>query len=293
VPGGGDVGEDKRWFALARRCEVVMGKDDVPRFVYHYTKRETVIERILPSREIQLGSVSTTNDPRETQTWGNVFFGPMEAVRRFEPFSVNPALDACRRLDWWLLCACCDHADLKSATINEVDRNHFKHGYARARMWAQYAQNHQGVCLVFERDALDEALRKKFGVENVFSGRVQYDDVKGQESIPLDVSTIERDGMESALRKHVADNHAHYFLSKNLDWEAESEYRWAIYRRRDEGGQPRVDISRALRSVILGFDFPKVYGPSIRHLCESAGVTIEKMNWWNRVPRKEPWVPSS
>src|SRR5581483_6101293 len=39
-----------------------------------------------------------------------------------------------------------------AANVPEYDRR-FGMGWARARMWEQYAENHTGVCLVFAKDA--------------------------------------------------------------------------------------------------------------------------------------------
>lgn len=42
---------------------------DTDQYVYHYTRRETAFQHILPSRTIRLGPLSQTNDPRETKSW--------------------------------------------------------------------------------------------------------------------------------------------------------------------------------------------------------------------------------
>ena len=39
------------------------------RFLYHYTSRETAMEKILPSGQLRFGTISSTNDPRESKNW--------------------------------------------------------------------------------------------------------------------------------------------------------------------------------------------------------------------------------
>jgi len=159
-------------------------------------------------------------------------------------------------------------------------------------MWAQYAENHRGICLEFDRLALDEAICTTFTDATVFSGRVEYNDMRSQVSLLINVEEIEKHGMEVAVRNHIRENYEHYFLMKNLDWQAESEFRWLVHLPGAVLSAPRINVSRALRAVIVGLDFPAVYGPTLWKLCHGAEVKVDKMNWWNRVPRREPWRPS-
>jgi hypothetical protein len=41
----------------------------LPRNIYHYTRLDTGLEKILSSNKIRLGLLGNTNDPRETKPW--------------------------------------------------------------------------------------------------------------------------------------------------------------------------------------------------------------------------------
>jgi hypothetical protein len=51
-------------------------------------------------------------------------------------------------------------------------------GYARPRMWEQYAENHVGVCLVFDRDHIhQQALGHLQAINDTAWGEVIYSDL--------------------------------------------------------------------------------------------------------------------
>ena len=40
--------------------------------------------------------------------------------------------------------------------------NNLSKGWARSRMWAQYADNHKGVCLIFDKLCLEKEFKGSF-----------------------------------------------------------------------------------------------------------------------------------
>ena len=49
-------------------------------------------------------------------------------------------------------------------------------------------------------------------------------------------------------------NYPYFFLRKNHDWEAETEYRWLVYGK--EHAPEFIPIEGAIKSVLVGVDFP-------------------------------------
>ena len=116
-------------------------------FFFHYTTREAAFDSILPDGQLRLSPAHLVNDPLESNP---AFLGAEFGL------SDNPevdyenqvaAMEAGTRLQQLRR-----HSKVLSLTIDaaghEGDAEVFGRGYARARMWQQYAENHQGVCLM-------------------------------------------------------------------------------------------------------------------------------------------------
>ena len=192
-----------------------------------------------------------------------------------------------------MLCLSRDDPDLVIPTTNQLDFTHFKYGCARARMWALYAQNHRGVCLEFDGDALEETVEREVGDRGiVFSGDVRYVDEWDFKNLKARGEAFQFAfekllGNNTAMRDHIKQHYQHYFLEKSLDWVSECEYRWLVH---SSAGPFFVDIREALSGVIAGVDVPDVYHPSLAKLCRDLNTRLEKMSWNNRVPSKGEWA---
>lgn len=269
---------------------------NVPKRIYHYTTKAIALEHILPTKKIRIGSLGSTNDPRETKDWGfPVHFrgdSSFEVVHK-----VQITANRIRRNEWWGLCTCQDDPDLVEPGPDHFDTTHFKYGYARARMWAQYAENHRGVCLELDGTALHEAIVRAVGEKPLFYGAINYVDEwdfsnlrERGDAFQFLYEPLSAMGLEDGVRDHIRRHYRHFMLEKSLDWKTETEFRWLV---NSDSGPFLVDISDALRSVIVGVDFPSVYGPSLWHLCEGTGTRVERMYWQNRTPGKSAWDKSS
>lgn len=271
----------------------------IPERLYHFTKRETALEHILPSSTIQLGSLGATNDPREAKEWGFIVTdtpGYLASDRLLEEMvELQNAANLIRQTEWWVLSLTQNDPDLLPPKQEYPDFSHFKYGYAHPRMWAHYAQNHTGICLEFDGPALHNAIQKAVQPGDVvLSGAVEYFDEFNiermkQRSSAVQVSypTINKVSIFDGLRVHLRNHYETFFLEKTPDWKTESEFRWLV---NSQSGPIRADIRDTLTSVIVGTDFSAVYGPSVNALCHKLGVRLERMFWTNRVPHKQLWA---
>lgn len=271
----------------------------IPERVYHYTSKATALEHILPTKRIRVGSLGLTNDPRETKEWGfPVIFsrGPDAPRIDFEFDAVNQLnrlANQIRKEEWWVLCATRDDDNLVQPEPNRPDLTHFKYGCSRARMWAQYAENHRCVCLELDGPALHSAIIASVGDDPVFCGAIRYADEWDMENLRTSgdafqfmLNPLTAQGVHEGVRAHIRDRYEHFFLVKSRDWATELEFRWLVNSSR---GPFFVNVAGVLRSVIVGFDFPAVYGPTVWRLCQELGAKAERMHWWNRIPVKSPW----
>jgi hypothetical protein len=54
---------------VARIADTDGPEVDLPSKLYHYCKLETAIENILPAKQLLLGPLENTNDPKENRTF--------------------------------------------------------------------------------------------------------------------------------------------------------------------------------------------------------------------------------
>jgi len=263
--------------------------------ICHYTRTESGLN-ILSGKTIRLNKIGKTNDPRESRPWELLTF-----LEPRNPKYVKLIKDANKIIkshvpkvimeEWKVLCLTMDGSSQHEQTI-EVFKKMFAAfldpGYSRPRMWAQYGENHKGVCLVFDKDKLDEKLKSKFG-KRCFQGKVSYDGVTSASLsiMPPPATSILNDikflSPKEVARKYVTDHYSAFFLRKNPDWANETEYRWLVYSSNSEFDE--ISIDGAITEVLAGMDFPKIHEPSLIAFCAALGIQAKRMKWHNGIPR--------
>lgn len=256
----------------------------IPEEVFHYTKYEIALEAILYTQKLQLGQIGLTNDPYETKFCGFAIFGNPKSQN--EILEITYEANRIKREEWKVLCVSQNHSDLKPQNSDKPERNHFLYGYTRSRMWAQYAGNHSGICLVFNGTKLDQKINEELsGRCKVFHGSVTYQDIlerKSMEATQIDILKIRNKGLAEGLRSHFYEHCDGMFLRKSKDWEAETEYRWLVHN--THNSPEYIDIKGAIKEIIVGVDFPKVYEPSLIELSRNLEIPAGKLNWSSRMP---------
>ena len=132
------------------------------KFFYHYTKREIAFEHILPTRKLRLSPYSRMKDPLENKVWQFVgghwisFADDLAVLERKE--EVLDQFERGAYLIW-------RSVKLLALTIDAQEgyaghAKPFGMGWSRARMWEHHAEEHAGVCLVFDQDKLNESIKK-------------------------------------------------------------------------------------------------------------------------------------
>lgn len=117
------------------------------RYLYHYTRPDT-LALILDSGRIRLGSYAETNDPRERKQW----LASLTADT-FDDLQDGESLELVMQIDRWirrgvrLSCFTVDYPEPP-----DWAGGNFHSGWARARMWHQYAGDHTGAVLVFDAE---------------------------------------------------------------------------------------------------------------------------------------------
>ena len=98
-------------------------------------------------------------------------------------------------------------------------------------MWAQYAENHRGVCLVFDREELNLLLKNSMPPEGKLrAASVHYIDYSQDISFALDPFILSVDeaaskGLSLHVKEMLEKRWFDYFFVKMQDWRDESEFK--------------------------------------------------------------------
>src|SRR5437016_1533783 len=115
-------------------------------FLFHYTGTDKALRYILPDARLRLSSFAGTNDPRETRDW--LFTLACRAKEAPPGEALRISKDLSRAIKGLTRVACFCGNSPRGAALPELN------GPFHARMWAQYADNHAGIALAFDRNKL-------------------------------------------------------------------------------------------------------------------------------------------
>jgi hypothetical protein len=248
-------------------------------FFFHYTTREAAFTHILPERRLRLSPYSRMRDPLEAKApavasglavpedpaaqdeMGRAFFEARDEIARL-------------RRQTKLLSLTVDAHGYDDEYIADFGR-----GWARARMWEQYSEQHQGVCLLFRRETFEPLLLTQLRERSpgACAGAVRYSEAGLATSSAT--TLLQREGVTgtSLAQEHVRRFAKEFFFSKLIDWESEHEYRFI--EPGDDEEYSYVDIGDTLISVIVGHAFPRWQEPAARTICHRAGLDLRQMSW--------------
>lgn len=277
----------------------------IPKEACHYTKTETVF-KILETGELRIGQFKFTNDPRESKernaalVWITYVSPPSDSNQKVDnikkgrsslSFNHNEGTVAnqisreANRIaleEWKVLCVTL-HRPPKAGTHigDEVYNYSIRHGYSRPRMWAQYAENHKGICIIFDAVKLNKIIHDTLGSQcKIFQGRVSYD-YKSLvfNTIPINdpQANIVKRELIDGLRQLYFSSHKETFFIKHPDWRDETEYRWVLHS--PQKSSLYVPIKDSIKTILVGVDFPKVCERRLIKLCKELKISVGKIEW--------------
>jgi hypothetical protein len=243
------------------------------RYVYHYTRWERLLD--ISHTGLRLGSLAQMNDPRESKYWylGHITYDDQP------PVDVPAFRDAVEDYKRHIKIASFSR-DMPGETAEEV---RFRSGYARPRMWAQYAANHTGVCIVMDREGLRNAMQAQLHKRDdswLASGPVEYiaktaDDPSNQvvEFFP------ERGGdVATTVRNYFFEHRNRIFFAKHSDWRDEAEYRWVYYDTVNSSNSQLnlegtyIQIKGQVAALVLGADYSDAHLPVAQSFATALGL---------------------
>jgi hypothetical protein len=264
-------------------------------YVYHYTKASTALNHILKDGVLRFASYTGTNDPKETKAWE---FGLLTSEDRdlgkYKHNNLSGWFSRELKSQAKLACFSMDTPPLTGDHMADL----FRRGFTKARMWAQYAENHTGVCLVFDREELLTDVKKHFGNYPLLHGNVLYrnrDLIRGMDhhEYMLNIDAYESLGPKACVRSHIQIHHRSLFFEKLNDWRDEAEWRAVLLTESQQSLY--LPIKKSLVAVIHG----DATDPDTSELMMSATKSwnIEHMglSWKNSTPWYDHgsfgWIP--
>jgi hypothetical protein len=262
---GANLGDDARLSAELKKWNVgeahvmfdpyrmIVGFTDSDRLLYHYTEMSTAKERIFLNQSLKIGRFTCTNDPKESKDWefslsANTAEGLEPHMTSDLPQRFSKALKSRAKV----ACFCKDRGPLSG----DHTRDFCLRGLGKARMWAQYANGHSGVCLVFDKNRLHQQVISQLpGGARVYNGSVFYRDRYFVPSLDegdyfINVDQLRAIGFDRYVEMHVRSFGRRLFFEKSLDWRDENEFRWIVFSDAEE--DLFIQYTDSLVGVIFG-----------------------------------------
>lgn len=243
------------------------------KYFYHFTSVDSAI-KILDNGTLKFSKLNRTNDTLESKPKIN-FSGLSEkddiiALRKHITELNNNMLQ--------LLCFTMDYPkknDLVNDTIKYGDYS--GRGFSLPRMWAQYAKNNLGICLVFKKAILSKLIQESLGSSLIYSNEITYFNQFNE--FDIDMKTSER--LLDRIRQHNSllekslssldflksniELVKYCYFSKLDDWKGENEYRFLAL---GDDDYFIKKIDKALSGVIIGEKMPAENQKIISFFCE-------------------------
>lgn len=258
---------------------------------FHYTTREAAFEHILPTGQLRFSTYEQMRDPLESRPWqftGAWFVNPENPhLGEEQLFSFYRGSHGVFQL-----------AHLLALTVDAggyaPDAEHFAKGWSRARMWEQYAENHAGVCLVFDQERLKANiaanLEEQLGIRP-YHRNVEYSQTGGESYINLPLAKFPKKIDDAFVQQYIEAHNDELFFQKTLDWQAEHEYRFVTTASPDE--PLYAAYGNALVGIVVGWKIPDWERPAAIEAAHAVGIEPVEMNWSMGRPGPVPLKPRS
>jgi hypothetical protein len=195
--------------------------------LFHFTDSCTATMHILPSGNLRLSPLGRTGDPIEYR-----FFDIMIAGTNLPEFGelnrpwgeAVAAIDRVRREESFVACFCKRYTEFERTLFDVTVEE--RSPYTRSRMWSQYADDHTGVCLVFDRDRLVKTAQQHAPGAPVTADLVRYQNGPFIDALPpIDFNRLDPSEAEAYVHDYVTQNAQDVYLTKDSDYRDESEFR--------------------------------------------------------------------
>lgn len=279
--------------------EIIETKEEAEEFLYHYTTMETLLFYILPQKTLKFSEIRKTNDPEEIYGRGysmkddlEILKDPQEKEKWKDKFFINQKKfsDALQK-EARILCCSQDRIPAPLEAMKGIGR-----GFLKPRMWAQYADNHKGICLVLDREKMVKRFNDKFKSLYHVSDEISYVINENRMEKQINAYSIYTSELKGKDIEEVVENRIKtyadiYYFTKHPDWRDENEYRFLVKNNSKE--DLYIDIDGILQYIIMGTNSDDLLKETIEILTEKFLKVPELMKllyfngYFNLCPSKE------
>jgi hypothetical protein len=209
--------------------------------VYHYTKIQTSIEYILYDNKLKLSSRKTSNDPIE-----NIINPP---ITNYIHNNISASVDDQAKVDKFILnkiknakqlCLCQNSLNIKTDNTTPITYEYY--GFLKPRMWDQYGDSYNGICLAFDLNLL------KNNNPNIYAEKVDYInyDTFHRNNLNIDSTKLSETNVDSYCEEYL---HVIKDISfrKHSDYSGENEYRFLSFNENEKF----INIKNSLKAIII------------------------------------------
>lgn len=256
---------------------------DCEKYLYHYTSVEKAC-KILYYESLRFSPIIKTNDTVEAKVKID-FNGTGIKDFKIKQKKINEYMLKYNEY-LQLLCFCKDE-ERKNPIYNKKDDMYFVdmmgRGFSLPRMWAQYADNNKGVCLIIDKSLFEQEFGRN--MEVIMQDSVQYKNLFS--AFDMDSETIEAlyesvsDDDETTMTGYIfLKRHLDYvrysFFTKFLDWENENEYRYLIGSDNKKAKEVR-NLAKYLKGIVIGEKIEDVDKWTIEKMAEKYDCKVKKI----------------
>jgi hypothetical protein len=244
------------------------------KYLYHYTSFETAQMYILPSSELRMSPFSVVNDPLEYKFDAELVFTSNQQIDLDIDYQYKSMFNDIICDKTKVMCFSQDSREKLIELSNYVNVD-LGRGYAKPRMWSQYADNHKGVCLVFEKEKIINSFNNTFQCKKLMN-KIIYLDTYNFKNTPY-CFEIKHENIDvrNTINEHIIKHKDEILFRKISDWRDEEEFRMLLL---DDNinGYRFLPCKDSLCAIIVGDKFPE---KDNIHLKRYNNIYIGKIKW--------------
>jgi len=217
--------------------------------LFHYTKTKTAIKYILKDNQLKLSDRSSSIDPMESKSPPK--YTEWESLNRRE-LDNQDSSEILNKLEsdyknLKQVCFCYNKSKPVKKLKSGYDKINYEYlGCLKPRMWDQYGDHYNGVCLVFSKKHLEKHSGLKFKKIKYYD----FSDILGRK-IVINENELEYYG-NSKYYKLLKDKYFRQYFQKHKDYEHETEIRlYSDY----ENQSPLFDYRDSLKAIIYSWSY--------------------------------------
>jgi hypothetical protein len=239
--------------------------------IFHYTKAKTTVNYVLKNNQLKLSKRLKSFDPMENKP-PQIFF---EWNGRSDPYH-KEASKIQKKLIYYhknlrQLCFCTYQNELQKNEFVKTNYEYF--GCLKPRMWDQYGDHYNGVCLVFSKELIEKHSGLKFRKIKYY----EFSKILGRKMVIQENELVYHG--KSKYYDILKEKYYDFYFQKHKDYQQENEIR--LYS--DSAKQnPLFDFKDSLKAIIINAPHKlgdENYFPQILEYAQTKNIDLISLNW--------------